>query len=80
MNLSSLYDWYSFSMIPLIGEIVAKDRASYQYLAESIRKFPDQETFKAMVKEAGFTLVQYENFLTGIASIHIGFKPYQSKQ
>lgn len=64
-------------MIPLIGEIVAKDSGSYRYLAESIRKFPDQETFKAMIEEAGFTLVQYENFLTGIASIHLGFKPYK---
>lgn len=63
-------------MIPLIGEIVAKDSKSYQYLAESIRKFPDQENLKRMIEDANFTLVEYDNFLSGIASIHLGFKQY----
>lgn len=69
-----LYDFYSFSVIPSIGEIVAGDRASYQYLVESIRKFPSQEKFAAMIKEAGFEKVEYENLSGGVVAIHSGFK------
>lgn len=69
-----IYDFYSFSVIPSVGEIVAGDRASYQYLVESIRKFPSQEKFSAMIKEAGFEKVEYENLAGGVVAIHSGFK------
>ncbi|OTF79925.1 ubiE/COQ5 methyltransferase GTP-binding protein-like protein [Euroglyphus maynei] len=73
--VKSVYDWYSFEIIPVMGEILLNDWQSYQYLVESIRKFPDQETFKSMIETNGFTLVDYENFLSGVTSIHYGFKP-----
>jgi len=69
-----LYDFYSFSVIPSVGEIVAGDRESYQYLVESIRKFPSQEKFSTMIKEAGFEKVEYENLAGGVVAIHSGFK------
>ncbi|KAK4391948.1 2-methoxy-6-polyprenyl-1,4-benzoquinol methylase, mitochondrial [Sesamum angolense] len=58
-----LYDYYSFSIIPALGELVAGDRESYQYLVESIRRFPSQEKFAAMIAEAGFQKVEYENLV-----------------
>ncbi|KAI1901060.1 hypothetical protein AGOR_G00056250 [Albula goreensis] len=72
--LSSLYDAYSFQVIPVLGEVIAGDWKSYQYLVESIRRFPDQETFKAMIEEAGFFRVQYFNLTGGVVAIHSGFK------
>ncbi len=69
-----VYDRYSFNVIPLMGQIVANDRESYQYLVESIRKFPDQETFAAMIRSAGFDLVSYRNLSMGIAALHSGWK------
>ncbi|KAI7813118.1 2-methoxy-6-polyprenyl-1,4-benzoquinol methylase, mitochondrial [Triplophysa rosa] len=72
--LARLYDAYSFQMIPVLGEVIAGDWKSYQYLVESIRKFPDQETFKEMIEDAGFFCVQYFNLTGGIVSIHSGFK------
>ncbi|CAG2105121.1 unnamed protein product [Medioppia subpectinata] len=71
---AKFYDFYSFEMIPVFGEIVAKDWKSYQYLVESIRQFPDQNEFKSMIESAGFRFVDYTNLLRGIASIHTGFK------
>ena len=73
--ISTPYDWYSFNLIPVYGEIFAGDWASYQYLVESIRQFPDQEDFRHMIETAGFKLSRYENLLQGIACIHQGFKP-----
>ena len=67
------YDLWSFKAIPAIGEMVANDRASYQYLVESIRRFPDQETFAAMIREAGFSRVTYTNFTGGVAALHQGW-------
>lgn len=67
-----LYDAYSFKVIPAIGEKVAGDRASYQYLVESIRRFPDQETFAQMIKDAGFSRVEFSNFSGGVAALHTG--------
>lgn len=58
-----------------MGEIISKDWNSYQYLAESIRKFPDQESFKEAIERTGFTLVSYDNFMSGIATVHVGYKP-----
>jgi demethylmenaquinone methyltransferase/2-methoxy-6-polyprenyl-1,4-benzoquinol methylase len=68
------YDRYSFNVIPVLGEIVAKDRDSYQYLVESIRKFPDQESFARMIRAAGFEQVKYRNLSMGIAALHSGWK------
>lgn len=68
------YDRYSFNVIPVMGQIVANDRDSYQYLVESIRKFPDQETFAAMIRSAGFGQVKYRNLSLGIAALHSGWK------
>lgn len=65
---------YSFNVIPAIGQLVANDRDSYQYLVESIRQFPDQETFADMIRDAGFQVVRYENLTGGICAIHSGFK------
>ena len=72
--LAKIYDFYSFKILPEIGEIVAKDRDSYQYLAESIRKHPNQEKLKAMFEQAGFELCKVENMSGGIVAIHTGYK------
>lgn len=68
------YDRYSFNVIPAMGQAVTGDRDSYQYLVESIRRFPDQETFAAMIGAAGFDRVQYRNLSMGIAALHSGWK------
>jgi demethylmenaquinone methyltransferase/2-methoxy-6-polyprenyl-1,4-benzoquinol methylase len=68
------YDKYSFNVIPVMGQIVANDRGSYQYLVESIRKFPNQDSFAAMIRTAGFDLVSYRNLSLGIAALHSGWK------
>ncbi|XP_026177736.1 2-methoxy-6-polyprenyl-1,4-benzoquinol methylase, mitochondrial [Mastacembelus armatus] len=72
--LARLYDAYSFQMIPVLGEVIAGDWKSYQYLVESIRKFPDQEEFRHMIEDAGFCCVQYSNFTGGMVALHSGFK------
>lgn len=72
--VDKLYDQYSFKLIPLFGKAVANDEASYQYLVESIRKHPDQETLSSMMKQAGFENVQYHNLSGGIVAIHRGYK------
>ncbi len=71
--LQKPYDLWSFHAIPRLGELIARDRDSYQYLVESIRRFPDQETFAAMMQEAGFSHVDYTNFSGGIAAMHTGW-------
>lgn len=72
--LKQMYDWYSFNIIPLIGEKVAGDKASYQYLVESIRQFPKAENFKIMLEQAGFDFVEYRKLSFGVVAIHTGFK------
>lgn len=72
--MQKAYDLYSFNVIPVMGQIVAGDRDSYQYLVESIRKFPDQESFAAMIRKAGFDQVKYRNLSMGIAALHSGWK------
>ena len=72
--MQSAYDAYSFKFLPKMGEIIAKDSDSYQYLAESIRKHPDQETLKSMFEFAGFEKCDYFNLQGGIVSIHRGHK------
>jgi len=72
--LSRVYDLYSFSVLPNLGRLIAKDAESYQYLAESIRMHPDQETLRAMMEEAGFERCDYFNLSGGIVAIHRGYK------
>jgi demethylmenaquinone methyltransferase/2-methoxy-6-polyprenyl-1,4-benzoquinol methylase len=71
--LQEAYDRYSFAVIPRLGELVAGDRDSYQYLIESIRKFPDQQTFKSEIEGAGFGQVSVTNYSGGIAALHFGW-------
>lgn len=71
---SKLYDLYSFEVIPRLGDIVANDRDSYQYLVESIRKHPSQEELKSMMETANFERVSYHNLSAGIVALHIGYK------
>jgi demethylmenaquinone methyltransferase/2-methoxy-6-polyprenyl-1,4-benzoquinol methylase len=71
--LQKAYDAYSFKVIPAMGELVARDRESYQYLVESIRRFPDQESFASMMREAGLGRVGYTNFTGGVAALHQGW-------
>ena len=73
-GLQKLYDLYSFNVIPRMGKLIANDYDSYQYLVESIRKFPDQETFLNMVRAAGFENAKYRNLSMGIAALHSGWK------
>jgi demethylmenaquinone methyltransferase/2-methoxy-6-polyprenyl-1,4-benzoquinol methylase len=72
--LAPLYDAWSFKALPAIGERVAKDRASYEYLAESIRVFPDQETLAEMMRKAGLERVEVRNLSGGIVAIHTGWR------
>ncbi len=73
-GLQKIYDAYSFNVIPKLGEVVAKDRDSYQYLVESIRRFPTQDAFAARIRAAGFAMVKYENLTAGVAAIHSGWR------
>ncbi len=72
--LDTLYDAYSFNAIPALGGLVAGDSASYRYLVESIRRFPDQKTFTRMIENAGFELVRYRNLTGGIAALHSAWR------
>ena len=72
--LQTLYDLYSFKILPRIGKLVANDEDSYRYLAESIRMHPDQETLKEMMLQAGFEDCDYHNLTGGIVAVHRGFK------
>ncbi|KZX56083.1 bifunctional demethylmenaquinone methyltransferase/2-methoxy-6-polyprenyl-1,4-benzoquinol methylase [Halioglobus sp. HI00S01] len=72
--LSKAYDTYSFRVLPLMGKLVAGDSESYQYLAESIRMHPDQDTLKDMMEDAGFAKVEYHNMTGGIVALHKGIK------
>ena len=72
--LEKIYDWYSFKILPKIGKLVVNDDASYQYLAESIRMHPDQETLKSLMKNTGFGHVDYHNLSGGVVALHVGIK------
>lgn len=72
--LNKAYDFYSFNILPKIGELVAKDGDSYKYLAESIRMHPDQETLKSMMENAGFEQTSYKNLTGGVVALHKGYK------
>ncbi len=72
--LSKAYDAYSFKVLPVMGRLVANDSDSYQYLAESIRVHPDQETLKEMMEDAGFSRCEYHNMTGGVVALHKGIK------
>ncbi len=72
--LTKIYDWYSFSVLPRLGKLVANDDASYRYLAESIRMHPDQNELKALMHKGGFGHVDYHNLTGGVAALHVGIK------
>lgn len=73
-TLEKIYDQYSFKILPLLGKVVLNDANSYQYLAESIRRHPDQETLKDLMLQAGFNQVDYHNLTGGVVAIHRGYK------
>lgn len=73
-GMQKLYDLYSFNVIPRMGQLIAGDRDSYQYLVESIRKFPDQDTFLGMIRAAGFENAKYRNMTMGVACLHSAWK------
>jgi len=72
--MQKAYDLYSFNVIPRMGQMIAGDSESYQYLVESIRQFPDQDTFAGMIRRAGFDNVKYRNLTFGVAALHSGWK------
>jgi len=72
--LDKIYDAWSFNAIPQFGKAITGDAEPYQYLVESIRKFPNQENFAAMIRQAGFSRVTYTNYTGGIAALHSGWK------
>ena len=72
--LNAIYDAYSFQLLPRMGKLLANDDASYRYLAESIRRHPDQETLKAMMVAAGFERCEYFNLSGGIVALHLGYR------
>lgn len=72
--LEKVYDWYSFQVLPRLGQLVAGDADSYRYLAESIRMHPDQDTLKSMMREGGFGHVDYHNLAGGVVALHVGIK------
>ena len=73
-GFAELYEFYSMKVVPRIGKAVARDEASYRYLVESIRRFPDMAAFKAMIEQAGFSQVSVEPILGGLVAIHSGWK------
>ncbi|ASG64860.1 bifunctional demethylmenaquinone methyltransferase/2-methoxy-6-polyprenyl-1,4-benzoquinol methylase [Idiomarina piscisalsi] len=73
-TLNQLYDFYSFNILPKMGLVVANDADSYQYLAESIRMHPDQNTLKSMMETAGYEKVDYQNMTGGVVALHRGYK------
>lgn len=72
--LNKAYDFYSFNILPTMGQVIANDKDSYQYLSESIRMHPDQDTLKGMMETVGFEQVSYSNLTGGIVALHKGFK------
>jgi demethylmenaquinone methyltransferase/2-methoxy-6-polyprenyl-1,4-benzoquinol methylase len=72
--LERAYDVYSFQVLPRLGQLLAGDSASYRYLAESIRRHPDQEALLGLMAEEGFELCQYYNLSGGIVALHVGFR------
>jgi len=72
--LAPLYEFYSLQVLPRFGELFAGDAASYRYLAESIRRHPDQETLKGMMERQGFERCEYYNLTAGVVALHVGYR------
>jgi demethylmenaquinone methyltransferase/2-methoxy-6-polyprenyl-1,4-benzoquinol methylase len=72
--LAPVYDWYSFKVLPRLGQFAAGDGASYRYLAESIRMHPDQATLKEMMEQSGFDRVEFHNLTAGVVALHLGYR------
>jgi demethylmenaquinone methyltransferase/2-methoxy-6-polyprenyl-1,4-benzoquinol methylase len=72
--LAKPYDWYSFKVLPKLGQLVAGDESSYRYLAESIRMHPGQEELKTLMKNSGFGHVDYHNLTGGVVALHVGIR------
>src|SRR5580765_7171027 len=72
--LAPMYDWYSFSVLPRLGQLAAGDGDSYRYLAESIRMHPDQAALKSVMEEAGFDRVEFHNLTAGVVALHLGYR------
>ncbi len=72
--LEKAYDFYSLKVLPLLGKVVARDEASYRYLAESIRMHPDQQALKDLMKNNGFSHVDIHNLSAGVVALHVGIK------
>jgi demethylmenaquinone methyltransferase/2-methoxy-6-polyprenyl-1,4-benzoquinol methylase len=72
--LAPAYDWYSFTMLPRLGQFVAGDGESYRYLAESIRMHPDQTALKTLMEGSGFDRVEYHNLAAGVVALHLGYR------
>ena len=72
--LAPVYDWYSFKVLPRLGQFAAGDGASYRYLAESIRMHPDQATLGAMMERSGFDRVEFHNLTAGVVALHLGYR------
>jgi len=72
--LAPAYDWYSFTMLPRLGQVVAGDGESYRYLAESIRMHPDQTALKTLMEGSGFDRVEYHNLAAGVVALHLGYR------
>ena len=73
-TLNKIYDAFSFNIVPNLGRLIANDSESYQYLVESIRKFPSQEKLESLVADAGFRQVKYRNLTQGVVAMHSGWK------
>ncbi len=73
-SIKPLYDLYSFKILPVLGKLVADDQESYQYLAESIRMHPDQDTLLGMMQDAGFERCRYYNLAAGVVALHVGYR------
>ncbi len=72
--LAPVYDWYSFNVLPRLGQLAAGDGDSYRYLAESIRMHPDQAALKSVMEEAGFDRVEFHNLAAGVVALHLGYR------
>ena len=73
-TINKIYDAFSFNVVPRLGKLIANDAESYQYLIESIRKFPSQEKLVSLVTEVGFRQVKYRNLTQGVVAMHSGWK------
>ena len=72
--IKDFYDWYSFNVIPLLGDVIAKDKKSYQYLVESIKTYPNKEHIMTSILNSGFSVCMYDDMTFGVVSMHLAYK------